>query len=60
VDTASSQGWSRPLLAWLQVQARHAESAGDAVEARRVRRRIELVLNGGALPPAAPSKPAAP
>jgi hypothetical protein len=42
------------------VQARHAESAGDAVEARRVRRRIELVLNGGALPPAAPSKPAAP
>jgi hypothetical protein len=60
VDTASSQGWSRPLLAWLQVQARHAESAGDAIEARRVRRRIELVLNGGALPPAAPSKPAAP
>jgi hypothetical protein len=40
--------------------AYHAESAGDAVEARRVRRRIELVLNGGALPPAAPSKPAAP
>lgn len=46
VETASSQGWSRPLLAWLQVQVRHAELAGDEVAAQRLRRRIELVLTG--------------
>jgi hypothetical protein len=44
-DTASAQGWRRPLLAWLQVQAKLAEAAGDAVEAQRLRRRIELVLS---------------
>ncbi len=44
VDTASAQGWSRPLLAWLQLQARHAELAGDEDAARRLRRRIDLVL----------------
>ena len=43
VDTASAQGWRRPLLAWLQVQARHAEAAGDTVEAARIRRRIGVV-----------------
>ena len=32
-DTASSQGWRRPLLAWLQVQALRAERAGAADEA---------------------------
>lgn len=48
VETASSQGWSRPLLAWLQVQARHAEAVGDAEEAARVRRRIAIVLQPGA------------
>lgn len=47
VDTASAQGWSRPLLAWLQVQARHAELGGDTAEAQRLRRRIELVLSAG-------------
>ncbi len=60
VDTASSQGWSRPLLAWLQVQARHAESVGDTLEARRARRRIELVLSGGAPQPGGSSKTAVP
>lgn len=44
VDTASAQGWSRPLVAWLQLQARHAELAGDEEAARRLRRRIDLVL----------------
>ena len=43
VDTASAQGWRRPLLAWLQVQARQAEAAGDTVEAARIRRRIGVV-----------------
>jgi hypothetical protein len=42
VDTASGQGWRRPLLAWLQVQLARAQQAGDAGEAERLRRRIEL------------------
>ncbi len=48
VDTASAQGWSRPLLAWLQVQARVAEQAGDRAGAERARRRAALV--GGVRP----------
>lgn len=44
-DTASAQGWSRPLLAWLHLQAQRAEAAADAELAARLRRRIELVLN---------------
>jgi hypothetical protein len=43
VETASAQGWRRPLLAWLMVQAARAERASDTVEAARLRRRIELV-----------------
>ena len=43
VETASAQGWRRPLLAWLGVQARLAEQGGDADEAARIRRRIQLV-----------------
>ena len=42
IDTASNQGWRRPLLAWLGVQAQRAEAAGDAQEAQRIRRRIAL------------------
>ncbi|MFD0668698.1 hypothetical protein ACT80S_13340 [Ramlibacter sp. MAHUQ-53] len=40
--TASRQGWRRPLLAWLGVQARRAEAAGDLDAAQRLRRRIAL------------------
>ena len=43
VDTASAQGWRRPLLAWLGVQAQRAEAAGAAEEAARIRRRMALV-----------------
>lgn len=43
IETASSQGWRRPLLAWLNVQALRAEQAGAAPEAQRLRRRIALV-----------------
>lgn len=43
VDTASHQGWRRPLLAWLGVQARLAEERGDAAEAARIKRRMDLV-----------------
>jgi hypothetical protein len=42
-ETASSQGWRRPLLAWLKVQALRAEKAGDAAESQRLQRRIGLV-----------------
>ena len=44
VETASAQGWRRPLLAWLGAQARRAELAGAPLEAERLRRRIALVL----------------
>jgi hypothetical protein len=43
VDTASAQGWQRPLLAWLKVQLRLAEAAGRGDEVARVQRRIEVV-----------------
>lgn len=43
VDTASAQGWRRPLLAWLGVQAQLAEKTGDHEMAARARRRGELV-----------------
>lgn len=43
VDTASAQGWRRPLLAWLHVQLLRAEQAGAGDEAQRLRRRIEIV-----------------
>lgn len=43
VETASAQGWRRPLLAWLGVQLKLAEQAGASDEAQRLRRRIALV-----------------
>lgn len=46
VDTASAQGWRRPLLAWLGVQLRRAEQAGATDEAQRLRRRIALAQRG--------------
>lgn len=46
VQTASAQGWRRPLLAWLNLQQQRARQAGDIAEANRIGRRIELVLQG--------------
>lgn len=43
VETASSQGWRRPLLAWLGVQKQRAEQSGDAATAEAIARRIRLV-----------------
>jgi hypothetical protein len=43
VDTASAQGWRRPLLAWLGVQLALAEKSGDASGAEQLRRRIALI-----------------
>ena len=42
-DTASAQGWRRPLLAWLKVQLALADKAGDAGETARLRRQIGVV-----------------
>ena len=42
IDTASAQGWRRPLLAWLGVQLQRAEQGGDAQEAARLRRRMAI------------------
>ncbi|MEN3278295.1 MAG: hypothetical protein V7631_4085 [Massilia sp.] len=41
-ETASAQGWRRPLLMWLGVQAKRADAAGDANAAERIKRRIAL------------------
>jgi hypothetical protein len=43
VDTASAEGWRRPLLAWLGVQLVLAEKAGDRIGEEQLRRRIALV-----------------
>ncbi|MGQ2924311.1 MAG: hypothetical protein ACT6RR_18670 [Hydrogenophaga sp.] len=44
VDTASAQGWRRPLGAWLTLQQQRAQAAGATDEAARLQRRIDLVL----------------
>jgi hypothetical protein len=63
IDTASAQGWRRPLLAWLGVQAELAGKAGDAAAAARIQRRIALTLNApvpkaAGLPASAPAEAA--
>ena len=57
VETASAQGWRRPLLAWLGVQQRLAQQNGQAEEAARLRRRMDLAAP---LPAAAPKGQGAP
>ena len=55
IETASAQGWRRPLLAWLGVQLRRAELSGDGDgdATQRLRRRIARVQgsSGGAVTP---------
>jgi hypothetical protein len=46
VNTASDMGWRRPLLAWLGVQLKLSQSAGDAAKAQHIQRRIDLVQQG--------------
>jgi hypothetical protein len=41
-DTASNQGWRRPLLVWLGVALKRAQGTGDAEGAARIQRRIDL------------------
>ena len=58
VDTASGQGWRRPLLAWLGVQLQLAEKGGDSAVAAQLRRRIALTQAPAPAPAPAPgSKP---
>jgi hypothetical protein len=44
VKTASDQGWRRPLLAWLGVQFKRQQAAGDAAAAAATQRRMDLAL----------------
>jgi len=44
IDSASTQGWRRPLLAWLGVALKQAQFGFDTAEAQRIRRRIDAVL----------------
>lgn len=46
-DTASRQGWRRPLLAWLGAQLQLAEQRGAQEEAAQLRRRIALAGGPG-------------
>jgi len=43
IEISSAQGWRRPLLAWLGVEEKRAEAAGDREALERIRRRIALV-----------------
>jgi hypothetical protein len=43
-ETASGQGWRRPLLMWLGVAQKRAQAAGDAAEVARIQRRIDVTL----------------
>jgi len=43
-QTASDQGWRRPLLAWLGLQLKRASAADDVEAAARLQRRIDIVL----------------
>ncbi len=43
IDTASAQGWRRPLLAWLGLAKQRAERAGDMAAAETIGRRMRLV-----------------
>jgi hypothetical protein len=42
VDTASEQGWRRPLLAWLGVELKRAEAASDTEAVAHIKRRISV------------------
>lgn len=41
-ETASSQGWRRPLLMWLGVSEQRAAAVGDLAALEKIRRRIAL------------------
>ncbi len=52
IDTASAQGWRRPLANWLRLEEERLQRQGDAAAATAVARQLERVLSH--LPAAAP------
>ena len=49
-DTASAQGWRRPLLAWLGLALKSAQATGKTEVAETLQRRIQLVLQANSKP----------
>lgn len=47
IDTASAQGWRRPLLAWLALQAQYAQRSGNEALLVESQMRIRLIENRG-------------
>jgi hypothetical protein len=45
IETASAQGWRKPLLAWLGVKLKRAEAANEKVLVEQIQRRIKLIEN---------------
>lgn len=45
-ETASAQGWRRPLLAWLLLRQHQARAAGDEALAEQLQRRIAVAQGG--------------
>ena len=43
VDTASAQGWRRPLMAWLLLQLKSEQQAGNSEKAAQLERRLKLL-----------------
>lgn len=44
IDTASAQGWRRPLLAWLTVERERRQRAGDTEGAAAIERRLSRIV----------------
>lgn len=45
IDTASAQGWRRPLANWLRLEEERLQRQGDAAAAAAVARQLERVLS---------------
>jgi hypothetical protein len=45
IETASAQGWRRPLAAWLTLDIRRATQAGDGAAAQALQQRLDVVLS---------------
>jgi hypothetical protein len=50
VDSASAQGWQRPLLTWLTLQQRLAQEAGQAELAAKAQQRLQWLTEAAAKP----------
>ncbi len=51
IDTASAQGWRRPLVAWLMFDRDRLTAAGDSIRAAERQRRIDYASGLSAGPP---------